>query len=99
LVRETDFINQYLATVVADTLEQLLRLLDESRVIHRHGQLDVTKMALTILNGMFARLAFEIAIDRSHTLVTKTANTWSKTILILRKLASNSKQGLSRYKP
>ena len=58
---------------MADGLEDLLDLLDEARVEDRFSQLDMAKVTGTLGHVFCARLAFELAVDRSEKGIVEAA--------------------------
>lgn len=61
---------------MADYFEDLLGLLDKTRVEDRRGQLDVTEMARTFGHILRARLALELSVDRAQAGVIETFHAW-----------------------
>lgn len=68
----TDSIVQDFAAVVADHLEDLFDLLDESRMIDGLGQLNVAKVTRTLCYSLQTRRALEAAVDRSEAGIIET---------------------------
>jgi hypothetical protein len=71
-----------LATVMTDSLEDLLDLVHEAVVIDGLGELDDTKVADTLLHVLFASGASEVAIDGSEMRIVRTFLTRSDALLI-----------------
>lgn len=57
---------------MADHLQQLLDFLNETRVINRLCQFDVSKMARTFSHILIAGRAFELSVDRSKARVVES---------------------------
>lgn len=67
---------------MTDNLQNLLDFLDETWVVHRFGELDVSKVARTFTHRLSAGLALELAIDRTKKRVIKTAITRLDLVLL-----------------
>jgi hypothetical protein len=70
---ETNFIGQNFAAIVANNFQDLLDLLDEARVVHRLGQLNMTKVAGALPHRLGARLALELPVDGTKKWVHEAA--------------------------
>lgn len=70
---ETNGINPQLAAVVADHLQNLFDLPDETRMVHWFSQLDVAEVTRTVAHRLGACLAFESSIDGAQQRVVETA--------------------------
>jgi hypothetical protein len=70
---ETNFIGQNFAAIVANNFQDLLDLLDEARMVHRLGQLNMTEVAGTLPHSLRACLALELPVDGTKKWVIEAA--------------------------
>lgn len=69
---------------MTNNLQDLLDFLDEARMIHGLGQLDMTEMTRTLIHGLGTRFALELSIDRTKERVIETAIAWLDLVLLHR---------------
>jgi len=81
-LRKTNVKRFDLATVVTDSLEDLLDFGHESVMIDWSRKLDDTKVAWTFSHVLFTSTAFEIAIDCSEMRIVRTFLARSEALLI-----------------
>lgn len=61
---------------MADYLEDLLGLLDETRVEDRRGQLNMTKMTRALRHVLSTGFALELPVDRAQSGIVETFLAW-----------------------
>lgn len=67
---------------MADNLQNLLDLLNETGVIHGFRQLDMPKVARTFAHSLCTGLASKLTIDRSEEGVVKTTIAWFRFVVL-----------------
>lgn len=72
----TNPVCQRLAAIVADNLQDLLRLVEEARVEDRLSKLDMTEMTRAFGHIFGTRLALELAVDGAEAGIVQAELAW-----------------------